>query len=63
MSKLAHFLTRFGPEYSKWLEAHDQETAKAERDRLRLLVSRLKVESHKKVFLDLISELESGKLD
>lgn len=63
MSKLAHFLTRFGPEYSKWLDQHDQEVAKAERNRLRLLVSKLKVEAHKKVFLDLISDLESGKLD
>lgn len=65
MSKLSDFLTRF-PDYAKWLETHDEEVAKRERN---LIFSYLKNmaknspnDAYKKAFSQLLSDAKSGNL-
>jgi hypothetical protein len=43
MTKLASFLKRFGPEYSEWLNIHDEQVAMSERERIIFLLNKNKV--------------------
>ncbi len=43
MSKLANFLKRFGPEYTEWLNLHDEQIAMSERERILILLTKNKV--------------------
>ncbi len=43
MSKLANFLKGFGPEYTEWLNLHDEQIAMSERERILILLTKNKV--------------------
>lgn len=43
MSKLASFLKRFGPEYTEWLNLHDEHVAMSERERILVVLTKNKV--------------------
>jgi hypothetical protein len=43
MTKLASFLKRFGPEYSEWLNIHDEHVAMSERERIVFLLNKHKI--------------------
>jgi hypothetical protein len=43
VSKLANFLKRFGPEYTEWLNLHDEQIAMSERERILILLTKNKV--------------------